>query len=237
MIVKKTVIITGASQGIGKAIAIHFLNHDWNVVNISRNPCDIADVLNIECDLSQTKHMEKIISKYNLIRSNQIQKICLIHNACVYSNGAIQSVKKEEMQKTCEANIVAPIILNQLIIPGMEAGSSILYIGSTLSEKAVKNCLPYVVSKHALLGLMRATAQDLENHNIHTCMICPGFTKTEMLNDHLYKTNRTTNEITNQLLIKRLINPNEIANFAYYCAENTIVNGSVFHVNLGSINQ
>jgi 3-oxoacyl-[acyl-carrier protein] reductase len=71
----------------------------------------------------------------------------------------------------------------------MGPGSSVLYVGSTLSEKAVPGSFSYVVSKHAQLGMMRATCQDLMGTGIHTAMVCPGFTDTEMLRNHLGTTN------------------------------------------------
>ena len=62
---------------------------------------------------------------------------------------------------------------------------SIIYIGSTLSEKGVANSCSYVTSKHAVVGLMRSTTQDLVGKGIHTACICPGFTDTEMLKNHV----------------------------------------------------
>lgn len=232
---KKLAIITGASKGIGKATAQKFSDSDWQVINLSRTPCDIESIINVTTELASNDlkiNLENSLSKF-LINKEQI---CLIHNACAYYSGSVGEENFEELEISWKVNILAPAIINNILIPYMKKNSSILYIGSTLSEKAVSNCMPYVVSKHAVLGLMRSTCQDLSGRGIHTCCICPGFTETEMLMTHLNEGQRQVNDITNMITMKRLIQPEEIANFVFYTANQPIINGSVLHSNLGLIN-
>ena len=75
--------------------------------------------------------------------------------------------------------------LNRLVIPTMGDGSSVLFVASTLAEKAVPGSYSYVLTKHAQVGMMRALCQDLAGTGIHTACICPGFTDTEMLRAHV----------------------------------------------------
>ena len=113
--------------------------------------------------------------------------------------------------------------------------SSILYLGSTLSEKAVANSYSYSTLKHAVIGLMRATTQDLApNRKIHSCCICPGFTKTKMLLEHIRDTN-ILKEITKINSHNRLIEPKEISEFLYFCSQTPVINGAILHANLGQI--
>ena len=132
-------------------------------------------------------------------------------------------------------NLVAPQILNQVIIPLMKPGSSIIYIGSTLSEKAVANSYSYVVSKHALAGMMRATCQDLVGTGIHTCCICPGFTDTEMLRIHVGDDPEILQSIAAASTFNRLVEPGEIAETVKFAANNPVINGALLHANLGQI--
>lgn len=232
---KKLAIITGASKGIGKATAKKFFDEDWQVINLSRTPCDIDGVVNVTVDLANDNlknYLEDFLSQYLI---NRVQ-ICLIHNACAYYPGSVGEENFKDLEITWKVNVLAPAIINNLLIPYMNKNSSILYIGSTLSEMAVPNCMPYVVSKHAVLGLMRSTCQDLNGREIHTCCICPGFTETETLIAHLNGGNRDVSEITDKVIMKRLIQPKEIADFVFYTANQPIINGSVLHANLGSIN-
>ena len=117
----------------------------------------------------------------------------------------------------------------------MQVGSSIIYIGSTLSEKAVKNTASYAISKHASIGMMRSTCQDLADMQIHTACICPGFTNTEMLRRHLNNDENIIKQISSKNCFNRLIQPSEIADLILFCADNPVVNGSVLHANMGQI--
>lgn len=109
------------------------------------------------------------------------------------------------------------------------------YIGSTLSEKGVPGSASYVSSKHAIAGLMKVTCQDLKGRDIHTACICPGFTATEMLVEHLGNDSELSDQILGMQTMGRLIQPNEIAHVVEFCATNQCVNGSVIHCNLGQV--
>ena len=123
--------------------------------------------------------------------------------------------------------------LNQLLLPRLPSGSSVLYVGSTLSEKAVPNSFSYVVSKHAQLGIMRATCQDLMGSGVHTALICPGFTDTEMLRTHLGVDPDVGRMIAGMNSFNRLIEPGEIAELIRWAHHNPVINGAVLHANLG----
>jgi NAD(P)-dependent dehydrogenase (short-subunit alcohol dehydrogenase family) len=98
---------------------------------------------------------------------------------------SVGDCSSDSLNQVMATNVIAVNSLNQHLLPLMPTSSSVLYIGSTLSEKAVSGSFSYVISKHAQLGMMRATCQDLMGSGLHTAMICPGFTDTEMLRTHL----------------------------------------------------
>lgn len=231
---KKTLIITGASAGIGFAIAQEFLEKGFEVINLSRNPCSLQGVKNYKVDLSEMSDLTKFSSDLKKLFSSK-QKITLIHNAFFYSSDSLESFSLEETKKSFEVAVLAPMFLNKEILPFVTEGSSVIFIGSTLSEKAVSGAMTYSTLKHATLGLMRAVAQDLGKFNkIHTCAICPGFTRTKMLEEHLKKQN-SYDLIKEKVLFKRLVEPKEIAELSFFCAENPSINGSVLHANLGQV--
>lgn len=230
----KIAIITGASKGIGKATAKYFMQNHWQVINISRNLCDIKDVINLTADLSE-KNWEQSINNHLDQLIQKPTQITLVHNAAYYVKDNMLDIKADNLQTALEVNVVAPTVLNRLLFPKLRKGSSIIYLGSTLSEKAVANTASYVICKHAVVGMMRATCQDLAGREIHTCCICPGFTDTEMLRDHLQNDEAVYDMIKNKVTFKRLIQPDEIAALIYFSAENPVINGSVLHANLGQI--
>ena len=130
-------------------------------------------------------------------------------------------------------NLVGPSILNQLTIPYMKRGSSIIYVGSTLSEKAVPQMSSYVTTKHGMIGLMRSTCQDLFGRFIHTACVCPGATETEMLQEYVQGNAEALEMMAGTLSENRLISPEEIASTLLFCSQNSVINGSVIHANLG----
>jgi 3-oxoacyl-[acyl-carrier protein] reductase len=101
---------------------------------------------------------------------------------------------------------------------------------------AVPGSLAYVVSKHALLGLMRSTCQDLSGTGVHTVCVCPGFTDTEMLRSHVGGNAEILAAIASGVTANRLIEPVEIARTIQFAAREPVLNGAVLHANLGQIN-
>ncbi len=227
-------IITGASKGIGFSAAEQFLNNQWQVINISRTAAPKKNIINLSIDLGDQQWPEKN-SQQILEKVADADKICLVHNASRLDKDSIADLDATKLREIHEINLVAPAILNKLLIPKMKSGSSIIYIGSTLSEMAVAGAASYVMSKHAVAGMMRATCQDLVDKFIHTCCICPGFTDTEMLRQHLHNDEAILDQVRQANAERRLIEPHEIAELIWYAANHSVINGSLLHANLGQI--
>ncbi|MCY4144652.1 MAG: SDR family NAD(P)-dependent oxidoreductase [Gammaproteobacteria bacterium] len=227
-------IVSGASAGIGLATARLFLDHEDTVVNISRRPCPESDVVNIKLDLGISNLETKIPTALDNALDNAANgPIHLIHNASKLVKDEATDTTADDLLDVLRVNVIAPNTLNRWIIPRMKAGSSIIFVGSTLSEKAVAGSFSYVTSKHAQIGMMRALCQDMVGSDIHTAAICPGFTDTEMLRTHLPPD--VLASIAQQNSFSRLIQPTEIAEAVYWATQNSVINGSVIHANLGQI--
>jgi NAD(P)-dependent dehydrogenase (short-subunit alcohol dehydrogenase family) len=224
--------ITGASSGIGYATAKRFYEAGYSVINLSRRTWDIAGVINITCDLTDPDFIIHIESDLRASMEDA-ETICLVHNAARLAHDTIAEVSAPDLRSVYEINLVAPAVLNRTLLPTMKAGSSILYVGSTLGEKAVPGSFSYVTSKHATIGMMRASCQDLAGSGVHTACINPGFTDTEMLRDHIPAD--VMPEIAQMSAYGRLIDPAEIANALFFAAQNPVINGSVINANLGQI--
>jgi len=228
----KTLVITGASSGIGLHTAKLFLEHGFEVANLSRRRCPLDKVTHVSCDLSQPGFIDHVgpVLRPMLERSEQI---VLVHNASRMSNDTSIETPSNALRSVLEVNVVAPNSLNYFAIPFMRSGSSILIVASTLSEKAVPGSFTYVTSKHAQIGMMRALTQDLAGRGIHAAAICPGFTDTEMLRQHIPADAMDT--VRRMSAYDRLISPDEIARTIWFVAENPVLNGAVIHANLGQI--
>ncbi len=227
-----TAIITGASVGIGEASARTFLARGYEVYNLSRRPCPVSGVNNIACDLSSEEAIDKAADTLLKTIGNS-DCVALLHNACQMRKDSATECSSESLREVLETNLIAVNSLNQRLLPSLPGSSSVLYIGSTLSEKAVPGSFSYVISKHALLGMMRASCQDLMGSGIHTALICPGFTDTEMLRTHLKNDKEVMRSIASMNSFSRLIEPEEIAEFIFWAHNNPVINGSVLHANLG----
>ncbi len=228
----KLLIITGASSGIGLSTAERFLTNGYTVVNLSRRPCAIPAVTHINCDLGMPGFLENI-SQQLLPLLQQAETLTLIHNAAQLQHDSAVETPSNELRRVLEVNLIAPNTLNYFLIPYMRPGSSILYVGSTLSEKAIPGRFSYVVSKHAMIGMMRATCQDLAGRDVHTACICPGFTDTEMLRQHVPA--EVLEQASHSSAFGRLASPGEIADTLYWAATRPVINGAVIHANLGQI--
>jgi 3-oxoacyl-[acyl-carrier protein] reductase len=228
----KTAIITGASVGIGSATARAFLKEGFEVFNLSRRACPLNGVSNLSCDLADQAAIASACESIEKSVSDS-SEVCLVHNASQMRKDSADDCDSTSLAAVLETNIIAINSLNQHLLRIMPESSSVLYVGSTLSEKAVPGSFSYVISKHAQLGMMRASCQDLMGSGIHTAMICPGFTDTEMLRTHLGNDTEVEAAIAGMNSFNRLIQPAEIAELIRWAHHNPVINGAILHANLG----
>ena len=228
----KCLLITGASTGIGLHTVQKFIAEGYTSVNLSRRRCPLDSVNHINCDLATPGFLDNVGPQLTNVLQ-QADQIVLIHNAARMNHDSAVETPANSLRQVLEVNLIAPNSLNYYVIPFMKPGSSVLYVGSTLSEKAVPGSFSYVVSKHAMIGMMRATCQDLAGREIHTACVCPGFTDTEMLRTHVPE--EAMEAVRGMSAYNRLINPDEIAECLFWAAHQPVINGSVLHANLGQI--
>lgn len=230
----KSLVITGASKGIGFATAQQFSNQGYRVINVSRSMCDIEGVVNISVDLLNHAWAEEFGAELLALVADPDEMV-LVHNAAMMTKETVSDIPAATLRDVLQLNVVAAAQLNTLLIPKMQQGSSIIYISSTLGRKAVANTHAYVISKHAVIGQMRASCQDLAGSMIHTAAVCPGFTETEMLSEHLGANPEIYQQITAGIAHRRLAQPSEIADTIWFASQNPVINGAIIDANLGQI--
>jgi len=233
-------LITGASAGIGLATAVRFARDGWEVLNLSRTEvpvqrleAQIVDrIHSVRIDLSRTD--EWGVEELAPFLTEAIQgkaRIAMVHNAAFALPDTVSTPNISRLRELLEISVIAPSWLNQLVLPHMQRGSSIIYVGSTLSHRGVTGCFSYVTAKHAVLGMMRATARDLFGRGIHTVGVCPGPTETQMLRG-LYADK--CEEMFNEKMSEgRLALPDEIAAVIRFAAETPQINGTVIDAAFG----
>ena len=113
---KKLLIITGGSKGIGRATAERFSAEGFDVINLSRSLLVLDGASNLSVDLSDitwpAKHGADLTG---LIDSKR--EIVLIHNAALHYSDSMQTVNEVELQNSLQVNLIAPTQLNQLVLP------------------------------------------------------------------------------------------------------------------------
>lgn len=229
-------IITGASSGIGAAAAQQFIDQQFLVYNVSRRTCPVGGVENICGDLSSPSAVIALADDIAVqLDDHGATEVCLVHNAALMLKDTAEHCADEDLARALQINVMAINALNRRLLPLLPRGSSVVFVGSTLSEKAVGGAFSYVISKHAQLGMMRATCQDLMGRGIHTALVCPGFTDTEMLRGHIGHDDAVLADIGQMNSFGRLIEPTEIANLIVWTHHNPVINGAVLHANLGQL--
>jgi NAD(P)-dependent dehydrogenase (short-subunit alcohol dehydrogenase family) len=229
----KYIVLTGGSRGIGEATIKLFTEAGWQAVNLSRTPCKIPGVKNFTVDLSEPELVEKMEKQLKDAVPNATT-ICLVHNAGCQAKDTVEDVSLAEIRRTFNVNVVSSSLLNKMFIPLMKPGSSVLYLGSMLADRGVPGNASYIMSKHAVLGLMRATCQDLVGRKITTCCICPGLVDTKLLKDSM--SDELVQHLLNTYVIgQRLIDPSEIAQVIFDCAHSAVINGAIVPANLGLV--
>lgn len=212
----KTVIVTGASSGIGRATAIVCAEMGAKVVALGRNEQRLAETMAqlqgeghimSAFDLNDEKAMDAAIAALSLIDG----VACC---AGVANMTPFQFVAKEEMDRVFSANFFSPVMLVNKLLKAkkLQKGSSVVFVSSVDGPKVVHagNSV-YSASKSALVGMARNMAVDLVGKKIRVNSVLPGTTDTKMI-----CTTNVTEEMLQQtakaLPMKRFAMPQEIAN-------------------------
>lgn len=181
----RQVAITGASRGIGKAIAETFLKDGWRVWALSRSPQalgslePLGDVRFVPFDAVDAA---SVLAASHLLLKEAGALTALVNNAGVALSAPLHKTSTEEFLKLQAVNVTAPFLLCRELIPSMvkSGHGRVVNIASTAAKKGFKYTSAYCASKHALLGLTRALAVELASRGVTVNAVCPGWTDTDM---------------------------------------------------------
>ena len=183
---KKSIIISGGSQGIGKALVKKFLENGFQVFTCARNAEKLESLKNefnhpllhtFVADLSDKKQ----VSNFAQWILNQETKIdVLINNAGYFLPGQIQNEEDGVLESQIEANLYSAYHLTKAILPSMQKSNSghIFTICSNASITAYTAGGSYCISKFALLGFTKVLREELKTQGIKVTAVLPGATLT-----------------------------------------------------------
>jgi hypothetical protein len=211
-------LITGASQGFGKAMALEFANRNTDLILVALPNSGLQELSNfimehynvdvhyLELDLSFTKSCYAI---RDYINQHDLQIKCLVNNAGILSRGLFQDLSEDFILKQIEVNVTTPTLLIRLLLPNLKSSTpaSILNISSMASFFALPKKQVYCGTKAYLTSFSKSLGKELKKDNISVTTICPGGLNTTT---RLCYQNRIVGWITRE----SVLNPEEAAKIA-----------------------
>ena len=239
----KTVIVTGASKGIGKSIATNLDQSGFKVILVARNTNQLNELAGnltnspevFTCDLSNTTSIEGIIPLLEKHKSN----LCgLINNAGIFIKNSFENTTADEWDKQYKTNLLAPALLSKIVTPYLKESTQshkfIINISSTAALRPVPDTSAYGSLKAALDHLTKVMALELAPYKICVNAISPGIVDTPIHSfENLSKDD--LNFVKSLHPLNEIGKPNDIASMASFLANNsnTWVTGSNFTIDGG----
>jgi len=241
MLKEKTALITGASRGIGKAIALKFAEQGAFVgINYLSNNKEAEKTLKtiiensgngilLKGDISKSEEIEKIIQ--TLIEKRKQINI-LVNNAGIYNRNNFEYISQKNWEKTLSVNLTSYYTLCKKTIPFMPTNSKIIFISSQLALKGSTHGADYATSKAGMLGLMRSLALELSNKKINVNAVAPGTIETDLIANY---SKEMKNKRINEIPLKRLGKTKDVANTCLFLASDlsNYITGETINVNGG----
>ena len=241
----KTVLITGASRGIGRGIATVFAEHGANVVFTFSSSVDAANSLEKElqslgveakgyqsnaADFDQTQELvKKVLTDFSTID-------VLINNAGITKDNLLMRISEQDFDKVIEVNLKSVFNLTKAVQRTMlkQRYGSIINMSSVVGVKGNAGQSNYAASKAGIIGFSKSIALELGSRNIRCNVIAPGFIETEM-------TSKLSEEVVAGwragIPLKRGGTPNDVANACVFLASDlsSYITGQVINVDGGML--
>ena len=214
---KKTVLLTGGSRGIGKAI-FEELKEEFNVLTPSREELSLDNLDSIDDYFKTAPNID-----------------ILINNAGINIIKEIESILDEDIQQVNMINLVAPLKLIQNCVKLMKPKKEgkIVNVSSIWGIRSKEKRTLYSATKFGLIGQTKALARELGKYNILINAICPGFTATDLTMQSL--NHKELEDIQGEIPLKRLAEPSEIAKSVKFLIsdDNSYITGQTLVVDGG----
>jgi 3-oxoacyl-[acyl-carrier protein] reductase len=236
----KTVIITGASRGIGKGIAEVFAQHGANIAFTYRSSDEKAKALEKELSANgcKAKGYKSDASDFNAAQqlADDVLKEfgsidVLVNNAGITKDGLLMRMSEEDFESVMNINMKSVFNMTKAVLRTMlkQRKGSIINMSSVVGVKGNAGQANYSASKAAINGFTKSTALELGSRNIRCNSIAPGFIETEMTES---LGEEQINEWRNSIPLKRGGTPEDIANATLFLASDmsAYVTGQVLHV-------
>ncbi len=242
---RKVALVTGATRGIGKAIALELADNGYDIVLNYRNANDELkqtqkeiEEKNVNCflvygDISKFEDCENI-AKQAMEEFGRID--VLVNNAGITRDGLIMRMKKEDFESVIDTNLTGTFNMTRNVVPFMikQKNGRIINLSSVVGITGNAGQTNYSASKAGVIGFTKSLAKEVASRNILVNAIAPGFIETDMtkvLSDNVKEA------ILNQIPLKRMGEAKEVAKLVKFLVsdDSKYITGQVINVDGGMV--
>ena len=242
----KTVLVTGATRGIGKEIVFSMAQEGYDVAinyrskteEIENLKAQIEKEYSVKCalvqgDVSNFEEAEKMVKE----TIEQLGKIdVLVNNAGITKDGLLMRMAKEDFESVIDINLMGTFNVTRNVIPLMvkQKSGRVINISSVVGVAGNAGQTNYSASKAGIIGFTKSLAREVASHNILVNAVAPGFIATDMtsvLND------TQKENISTQIPLKRMGEAKDVANLVKFLASEqaSYITGQVINVDGGMV--
>jgi len=240
---KKRVVITGASSGIGKACAYWFASQGWQVFIHGR---DEAKLQALSTDLQKKYAIECSLFSADLTDSSTIKPLiqqankslggldALVHCAGSMVQNSLAMIKEQEIDQQFNLHLKSSLLLAQLCSRLMlrNKKGAMVFVSSTVANQGAVGQALYSAAKSGLHGMVKSLAKELGPHGIRINAVAPGFIETSLVSD--YSTDKRL-QLAQATSLKRLGKADEVASAIGFLASEqaSYITGQILPVDAG----
>ena len=241
MLENKTVVITGSSRGIGKALAIAFAKEGANIVLNARKPVPEELIDELEhygaktlVVLGDIQHLEEAKTLIHSAKETFGSVDVLINNAGITKDGLIMRMSEADFDDVINVNLKGTFntIQQASSIMLKQKEGTIINLASVVGLTGNAGQANYAASKAGVVGLTKSVARELASRGITCNAIAPGFIETDMTDVLSDKVKELT---VSQIPLKKLGQVEDIARAAVFLATNKYITGQVINVDGGMV--
>jgi NAD(P)-dependent dehydrogenase (short-subunit alcohol dehydrogenase family) len=228
----RTVVVTGGTKGIGKAIVERFEAAGDRVVGVGRATCDVTDEGQVNALFAEIGRVD-----------------VLVNNAGLAEGAPLVRTSLDAWRRHFDVNATGAFLCTRAVLGGMiERGDGrIVTVASTAGLRGARYTAAYTAAKHAAVGLMRAVAAETAGTGVTANAVCPGWVRTDMMRRAVERIAATTDRdeeqaeaaLVAQMPLGRALEPEEVAFAVAFLAspEATAINGQALVLDGGGIQQ
>lgn len=227
----EAVLVTGGNRGIGRAIALEFVNRGKAVFITSRKPVSVDGCTVLVADLTFPSACDSVIDQ---IESAGYTLSNVVVNAGVSAESLLVRTTDEQIDQLVQVNLISTIRLARRAAKSMmkSRSGSIVFVGSVLGLSGSAGSSVYAATKSGLVGLTRSLAREIGSRNVTVNLVAPGYVNTDMTSNLPVE---FKSKVIEQTPLARIAEPEEIAKtVAFLCSQDArFITGAIIPVDGG----